>query len=72
MIDDGVDGILIKYDEDEMYESMKDFMTNQELVNTIKNGTRTAHQKFDENDIYRQVAEVFEQQYQLKLQNERN
>ena len=72
MIDDGIDGVLIQYDEDEMYEAMKDFMTNQKLVNTIKEGTITAHHKFDEKEIYRQVSEVFEQQYQLKLQNERN
>ncbi|WP_230475206.1 glycosyltransferase [Faecalibacter bovis] len=72
MIEDGVDGVLIKYDEDEMYQAMKEFMTNSDLVNKIIDGTKTAYQKFDENEIYRQVSEVFEQQYQLKLQNERN
>ncbi|MBS7334518.1 MAG: glycosyltransferase [Weeksellaceae bacterium] len=72
MIEDGVDGVLIKYDEDEMYQAMKEFMTNSDLVNKIIDGTKTAYQKFDENEIYRQVSEVFEQQYQLKLQNDRN
>jgi len=71
MIDNGVDGVLIQYDEDEMYQAMKSFLTNPELVNKIIQGTSTASTKFDENEIYRQVTEVFEQQYQLKLANER-
>lgn len=70
MIDDGVDGILIKYDEQEMYDAMKSFMTNPELVNKIKQGTFSAPQKFDEDEIYRQITKVFEKQYQLKLDNE--
>ena len=72
MIDDGVDGVLIRYDENEMYESMKSFLTNPSLVSKIIEGTKNAKMKFDENLIYKQVAEVFEQQYQLKLENERN
>ena len=72
MIEDGVDGVLIKYDEDEMYNSMKDFLTNPGLVKRIIEGTENAHVKFDENEIYRQVSEVFEQQYHLKLENERH
>lgn len=71
MIEDGVDGVLIQYDEDEMYQAMKSFLTNPELVNKIIQGTSTASTKFDENEIYRQVTAVFEQQYQLKLANER-
>lgn len=70
MIEDGIDGVLIKYDEDEMYKSMKSFLTNPDLVKKIIEGTSTAYQKFDEKEIYRQVTEVFEQQYQLKLKNE--
>lgn len=72
MIEDGVDGVLIQYNEDEMYEAMKEFLTNPELVQKIKNGTLTAPQKFDENEIYSQITKVFEDQYQLKLQNERS
>lgn len=71
MIDDGVDGVLIKYDEQDMYESMKAFMTNSDLVQKIIDGTEKAYNKFNEKEIYRQVAEVFEQQYQIKLANER-
>ena len=55
----------------EMYESMKSFMTNPELVQKIVAGTAKAYNKFDEKEIYRQVSEVFEQQYQIKCENER-
>lgn len=71
MIEDGVDGVLISYDEQEMYDSMKSFMTDQELVHRITKGTVAANHKFDEQKIYRKVSEVFEQQYQIKLENER-
>lgn len=70
MIDDGKDGILINFDEDEMYEAMKNFMTDPGLVKKITEGTENACQKFNEKEIYRQITEVFEHQYQLKLQNE--
>lgn len=72
MIDDGVDGILIKYDEQEMYDAMKQFMTNPDFVTKLIQGAETAYNKFDEKEIYRQVSEVFEQQYQLKLSHARN
>lgn len=72
MIDDGKDGVLIKYDEKEMYDAMKQFMTDKNLVNHIIEGTSKAHEKFNEKEIYRQVSDVFEHQYQLKLENERH
>ncbi|MDO5614609.1 MAG: glycosyltransferase [Cruoricaptor ignavus] len=60
MIEHGVDGILVNCDEDEIYEAMKQFLTNSELVETIKNGTKNADTKFDEQVIYRQVSDIFE------------
>lgn len=72
MIDDGKDGVLIRYDEKEMYDAMKQFMTDKALVNHIIEGTANAQEKFNEKEIYRQVSEVFEHQYQLKLENERS
>lgn len=71
MIDNGVDGVLIKYDEQEIYDSMKIFITNSELVQKLVKGTENAYNKFNEKEIYRQVTEVFEQQYQLKFTNGR-
>lgn len=66
MIDDGFDGILVNFDEDEIFEAMKRFLTEPELVKQIIQGTENADQKFDENKIYQQVTQVFEQQYLLK------
>lgn len=66
MIDNDIDGILINYDEDEMYEAMKNFLTQPQLVERLKLGTRSAYRKFDEKKIYHQVSEVFDKQYQLK------
>ena len=63
MIDDGKDGILVNFDEDEIFEAMKKFLTEPELVKKITEGTESADEKFDENRIYQQVTEVFEQQY---------
>ncbi|MBF0597466.1 glycosyltransferase [Faecalibacter sp. WQ 117] len=71
MIEDGIDGVLIKYNENEMYEAMKSFITNPTLVQKLIGGTENAENKFDENEIYRQITEVFENQYKLKLKNER-
>ena len=65
MIDDGKDGILVNFDEDEIFEAMKKFLTEPELVKKITEGTESADEKFDENRIYQQVTEVFEQQYNL-------
>ena len=65
MIDDGKDGILVNFDENEIFEAMKKFLTEPELVKKITEGTESADEKFDENRIYQQVTEVFEQQYNL-------
>ena len=65
MIDDGKDGILVNFDEDEIFEAMKKFLTDPDLVMKITNGTKNADEKFDENKIYQQVTQVFEQQYNL-------
>ena len=69
MIDDNVDGILVNYDEDELFEAMKRFLTDKDLVNKITEGTKNVDVKFDENKIYEQVTDVFLKQYALKNGN---
>ena len=66
MIDDGKDGILVNFDENEIFEAMKRFLIEPELVKKIIEGTQSVDEKFDENKIYQQVTEVFEQQYLAK------
>jgi glycosyltransferase involved in cell wall biosynthesis len=66
MIDDGIDGILVNVDEDEIYEAMKSFLTNPELTEKLIEGTKKADKKFDENKIYNQITEIFLNQFELK------
>lgn len=69
MIEHEVDGYLVNFDEDEIYEAMKRFMTEPELIEKIKKGLTKVKEKFDNDVIYSQVTEVFENQY--KILNER-
>lgn len=71
MIDDGIDGILVNDNEEEIYEAMKKVFTQPELLTEIKKNTSESYKKFDSQKIYNQVTEIFEQQYQIKLENER-
>ena len=63
MINDGKDGILVNFDEHEIFQAMKEFLTNPSLVKQITEGTANADEKFNEQYIYRQITEVFIQQY---------
>lgn len=63
MIEDNVDGVLVNYDEEEIFQAMKRFLTDSDFVEKIKLGTQNADKKFNENKIYQQVTEVFEKVY---------
>ena len=63
MIDDEVDGVLIQADENEIYQAMRRFLTDHELVNRLKQNAQLAYQKFDKQIIYSQVTETFEKLY---------
>lgn len=65
MIDHEVDGYLVNFDEEEIYEAMKRFLTEPELVEKIKEGTKNAREKFNAQKIYEEVSEVFENQFKL-------
>jgi len=66
MIENEVDGLLVNFDEEEIYTAMKRFLTEPELVEQLKRGTKKAEEKFDAQKIYNQVVEVFENQFVLK------
>lgn len=65
MITHEVDGYLVNFDEEEIYQAMKRFLTEPELVEKIKKGVAKAPEKFDNQKIYNQVTEVFENQFAL-------
>ena len=60
MIEDGVDGLLVDCDEDQIYEAMKQFLTDKNLVDSITQGTKNADEKFNEDKIYQQIINIFE------------
>lgn len=64
MIDHEIDGYLVNFDEEEIYRAMKRFLTEHELVEKIRKGTLNASAKFDNQKIYDQVSEVFENQFE--------
>ncbi|WP_034671496.1 glycosyltransferase [Epilithonimonas caeni] len=66
MIDHKIDGYLVAPDEDSIYEGMKLFLKNHEFAESIKENTKKAIEKFDNQKIYDAVTEVFVNQYQLK------
>ncbi|MET3731830.1 glycosyltransferase [Moheibacter stercoris] len=66
MIDHEVDGYLVNFDEEEIYEGMKRFMTDQELIENLKKGMKSVPEKFDNSKIYHQISQVFENQYLQK------
>ena len=59
IIDNGINGVLINPNEDEIYNAMKDFLTQPEWVNKIKEGTKNSSERFNENKIYQQVIDIF-------------
>lgn len=61
MIDDGVDGVLVEPNEESIYQAMKRFLTDANWVEHIKQGTKGADEKFDNQKIYQQLTELFEQ-----------
>lgn len=69
MIDHETDGFLVNFDENEIYQAMKRFLTEPELVQRLKNQVENSSLKFDAQKIYNQVSEIFEKQYRLKNEN---
>lgn len=66
MIDHNIDGYLIDPEENAIYEGMKCFLTNPEMVSKIKANMEKAVEKFDNQKIYDEVTAVFLSQHQTK------
>ena len=66
MIDHNTDGYLVNPDENSIYEGMKLFLTNPELVATLKSNMKKGIEKFDNQKIYDAVTAVFLSQHQTK------
>ncbi|ROI03787.1 glycosyltransferase [Kaistella haifensis] len=66
MLDDGKTGILINYDEGEMYNAMKEFLTNEILVSETKENLKSIEGKFDNELIFKSVKDLIISLYEQK------
>lgn len=60
MIKDRETGYLINYEVDEMYEGMKAFLTDPELVLHIRENLKNIESQFDNQKIFDSVEEIIE------------
>lgn len=58
MISHQKNGYLIDYKVDDMYHSMKEFITNIDLISSIKNNLKDAEKQFDNQKIFDAVEEI--------------
>lgn len=58
MIDHKKTGYLINYEEEEMYDAMKRFLTDPELISHIKKNIETIEKQFDNQKIFDAVENI--------------
>lgn len=63
MVKDRETGYLINYDTHEMYEAMKVFLTDQELITKIRKNLETIEDQFDNQKIFNTVEKIIEGLY---------
>jgi glycosyltransferase involved in cell wall biosynthesis len=63
MITDKENGLLVNYNEEEIYQAMKSFLTQPELVELIIQKVKKSKKNLDPQKIYDQITKVFLTQY---------
>lgn len=58
MMEHGKTGYLISYDTEEIYNAMKEFLTNESLVKNLRENLKNIEEKFDNRKIFREVEEI--------------
>jgi hypothetical protein len=58
MIRDQETGYLIPYDADEMYRSMKLFLTDENLISEIKENLKDIESQFDNQKIFESIENI--------------
>lgn len=58
MIEDRKTGYLIQYNTEEMYQSMKEFLTNEQLPNSLKHNLEIMDNPFDSKKIFDKVENL--------------
>ena len=59
MITHQENGFLINYDSEEIYNGMKEFLTNPDLIDTLKENLKQSESQFDNQKIFDAVEKVF-------------
>lgn len=67
MIKDRETGYLINYETNEMYDAMKVFLSDPELIARIRKNLDTIEEQFDNQKIFNMVEQIIENLYQQKL-----
>lgn len=58
IVSEGTDGLLMKYEEEDISNKMEMLLTNPELVKTLKSGAEKAKNKFEIDEIYRLIENL--------------
>lgn len=58
MIEHRKNGFLINYDADEIYNAMKEFMTNKDLIAEIQNNLKNSEKQFDNQKVFDAVEHI--------------
>ncbi|QIY91432.1 glycosyltransferase [Chryseobacterium gallinarum] len=66
MVRDRETGYLINYDTNEMYEAMKIFLSDPELIARIRKNLETIEDQFDNQKIFNAVEQIIEELYHQK------
>lgn len=59
MVQNGKTGVLIRYEIDEIYSSMKEFLTNENLISEMKNNLLSIEKHFDNTAIFNTIENLF-------------
>ena len=58
MINDRKTGYLIDYKTEEIYEAMKEFLTNKQLISDLKENLKDIENEFDNQKIFDEIEEI--------------
>ena len=59
MLKDGETGLLINYKTEEIYAAMKEFLTNEKLILSLKENLKNSADKFNNAKIFEAVENIF-------------
>lgn len=58
MITHQENGYLINYDHNEIYQAMKEFMTNQHLIENLQKNLKNSENQFDNQKIFDAIENI--------------